>query len=171
MMWRSCNNLGNQIIPNRKDWMTGYPNDYLHVDDLSDTDYHNVVLATFEDNKVQNSLLRPINLYIYSIVYSTVEYIRISSNLCFRTTICSHYPIWAGSWPTSHFAIQAMSEFQFGWSQSTHRVWPHLAWPQLTRLDASNRLLKTRNMKTRSRRLWKVSILGDLRVSGQQQLL
>jgi len=40
-MWRSCNNrsLGNQMIPNRKDWMTGYPDDYLHIDDLSDTDY------------------------------------------------------------------------------------------------------------------------------------
>ena len=57
MMWRSCNNLGNQIIPNRKDWMTGYPDDYLHVDGLSDTDYHNVVLATFEDNKIQNAEL------------------------------------------------------------------------------------------------------------------
>jgi len=27
------------MIPNRKDWMTGYPDDYLHIDDLSDTDY------------------------------------------------------------------------------------------------------------------------------------
>jgi len=33
--------------------------------------------------EVQNSLLRA----IYSMVYSTVECIRISSNLCFRTTI------------------------------------------------------------------------------------
>ena len=41
--------------------------------------------------EVQNSLLRA----IYSMVYSTVEYIRISSNLCFRTTIL--YPIWAGA--------------------------------------------------------------------------
>jgi len=68
--------------------------------------------------KVQNSLLRTINLYIYYMVYLTVEYIRISSNLCFRTTIlynsctiCFHYLIWAGSWPTSRFAIQAISEF------------------------------------------------------------
>ena len=38
-----------------------------------------------------------------------------------------NHPIWAGSWPTSRFAIEAVSELQFGWSQSTHRVWPHSA--------------------------------------------
>jgi len=39
--------------------------------------------------KVQNSLLRTINLYIYSMVYLTVEYIRISSNLCVKLIIIS----------------------------------------------------------------------------------
>ena len=93
-------------------------------------------------SKVQNSLLRAINLDIYSMVYYTVEYLAICTSGQQSCTICSRYPIWAGSWPTSHFAVQAMSEFQFGWSQPTHWVWPHLACPQLTRLDASNRLLK-----------------------------
>ena len=43
--------------------------------------------------KVQNFPLKA----IYSVVYSTVEYIRISSDLRFRTTILYNYPIWAGS--------------------------------------------------------------------------
>ena len=98
--------------------------------------------------KVQNSLLKAIHLYIYSIVYSTVEYLAYCASGRRSCTICSHYPIWAGSWLTSRFAIQAMSEFQFGWSSMAY-----LTCLQFTRLDASNRLLKTRNMETRSRRL------------------
>jgi len=59
--------------------------------------------------KVHKSLLRVIILYIYSMVY-----LKFSSNLYFRMTILyNHYPIWA----TSCFAIQAVSEFQSGWSQ------------------------------------------------------
>ena len=68
-------------------------------------------------------------------VYSTVEYLAICASGQQFYTICSCYPIWAESWPTSHFAIQAMSEFQFSWSQSMHQVWPHLACPQLTQLN------------------------------------
>ena len=56
--------------------------------------------------KVQNSLLRAISLYIYSMVYFTVEYLEI-----FRMMLLSLPNL------DRELTIQAMSEFQ---SQSTH---------------------------------------------------
>jgi len=43
-------------------------------------------------------------------IFSTVEYIRICASGWWSCTICSHYPIWAGSWLTSCIAVQAVSE-------------------------------------------------------------
>ena len=56
-------------------------------------------------SKSQKSLLRAIILYIYS-MYSTVEYIRTSSNLYFRTMILYNL-LSLQSWLTSHLAVSA----------------------------------------------------------------
>jgi len=86
---------------------------------------HKLVLATFEDNKIQSAELNSESNKFIHILYG-VFYIWVYNNLCFRTTILYNL-LSLPNLGRELTNVTLCSEFQFGWSQSTHRVWPHLA--------------------------------------------